>query len=144
MTTPETQTREARGIVLHRSRGHEIIEVEPGIFRVPSAAGRGFYRVNLDAETCECRDHQHRRVCCLHFFAVVIFAAKRRCRRAAGSPGPRRHAPVQRPAHGAPDTNRDDRRQGSGPSRTKTRRSDSLRGAVPVHVAVAGLNRMAD
>lgn len=89
LSTQKTTTRMERGICLFRERGHQIREVEPGIYRVPSSTGRGFYRVNLERETCECRDHQHRRVRCLHFYAALIFAAKR-CRRAVGRPK-RRH-----------------------------------------------------
>ena len=106
MTTPKTETRMERGIALHRSRGGEIIEPEPGIYRVPSTTGRGFYRVNLDAETCECPDHEHRQVRCLHFYAALIFAAKKRCRRASTRPERR---------HGQPrEDQRDGARRGRG------------------------------
>ena len=91
MTTPKTQTRMQRGICLFRERDHEIREVEPGIYRVPSSIRRGFCRVDLERETCGCKDHEHRQVRCLHFFAATIYAAKRRCRRATADRPQRRH-----------------------------------------------------
>ena len=130
MTTPKTETREARGIALHRSRGHEIREVEPGIHRVPSSTGRGFYRVDLERETCECPDHEHRQARCLHVYAVLIFAAQKKCRRATTERPERRHGERQeRPGDTSP------RRGGNRPQRPDTttpRRSEegSLRGVL--------------
>jgi hypothetical protein len=141
LTTPKTTTRMDRGIALHRSRGHEICEVEPGIFRVPSCSGGGFYRVNLDAETCECPD---RDPACKHMFAATIFTAKRTCRRVTADRPQRRHGQPrerQRDGHGQRRGNR------SAPADTTTpRRSEegSLRGGEPVSTALAGLKRIAD
>lgn len=110
LATQKTTTRMERGICLFRERGHEIIEVAPGVYRVPASEGGGFYRVDLERGACECKDFENRRCICLHIFAATIFAAKR-CRRAVGRPK-RRH------------------------------QSESLRGVVPVSVAVAGLDKM--
>ena len=97
-----------RGIALHRSHGHEIVEVEPGVFRIPSTTGRGFYRVNLDAETCECRDFENRRCVCLHLFAATIFTAKRKCRKTTDRPQRRHGQPSESPgdSHERPGGNR--------------------------------------
>lgn len=116
MATQKTETREARGIALHRSCGHEIIQVEAGVYRVPASEGGGFYRVDMEREICECRDHQHRRVRCLHFYAALIFAAKKRCRRATARPD-RRHS-VQRPKRERPTNNTPAPRDTTTPRRT--------------------------
>ena len=79
MTTAKTTSRQQRGITLFRERGQEIVKVEPGVYCVPASEGGGFYRVDFNRQTCECKD---RAPACKHLFAATIFAAKKRCRRA--------------------------------------------------------------
>jgi hypothetical protein len=47
LTTAKTTSRQQRGITLFRERGQEIVEVEPGVYRVPASEGGGFYWANL-------------------------------------------------------------------------------------------------
>ena len=110
MTTPKTTTRMERGICHFRERGHEIREVEPGVYRVPASEGGGFYRVDLDRERCECAD---RALVCKHQFAATIFAAKKKCRRGSTTTRPQRRHGVQRPAQERSGSNRKDQRRSS-------------------------------
>ncbi len=120
---PETghNTRAARGLALFRERGHEIAEVSPGTYRVPSCTGEATYTVDLERAYCSCPD---RAEVCKHQVACTIVAAKKRCRRAARPTG----RPTRR--HGQttprPQEQPDGQRQGSGPSR----RDDGLRGVL--------------
>ena len=91
--TPKTETRMERGIRLFCERGDEIIEVEPGIYKVPSYSGEATYTVDLNRERCSCPDRTTR---CKHLFAATIFAAKkRRCRRVTADRPQRRHGERQ-------------------------------------------------
>ena len=132
-------TREQRGLALFRERGHEIREVGEDTYRVPSTTGRGYYRADLAAGSCECRDHEHRGAFCLHLVAATVAEAKKNagCRRQrtgrpAGTPG-RRHGERQ-------DDPRDDRRDAARPSDTPRRRGGSY-GLDPARVR-ANLERM--
>ncbi len=118
-----TETRTGRGIRLFRECGAEIREVEPGVYRVPSTTGRGYYRADLATGTCECADHEHRGAFCLHLVAATVAEAKRRCRRRTTTERPsRRHdGRTERPQEQP-----DGQRRGSGPSR----RDGSLRGVL--------------
>ena len=134
MATQKTETRMERGICLFRERGHEIVEVEPGIFRVPASEGGGFYRVDIERQRCECAD---RAPVCKHLFAATILAAKKRCRRATDRPQ-RRHGQPREDQRGR-SNNTPERPGVSAPQRSE---EGSLRGAVPLNVAMAGLDRM--
>ncbi len=90
-TTEEGETRAMRGLRLFRERGDEIV-VYPttGEYGVPSRTEDGvFYRVDLDAETCECPDSSKGKHTCLH---LVAAEAKRReaARKIAPEPRPQR------------------------------------------------------
>ncbi len=105
-------TREQRGIELYR----EGAVSERGDLFVVRGGSRK-YTVSLDRETCTCPDFGKRRETCKHLFAVVVYAAKKRCRRAA--------RPADRPQrrHGErTERPRDDRAgdgRGSGPARRR-------------------------
>ncbi len=108
-------TREQRGIELYRSGAVS----ERGDLYVVRGGSRK-YTVSLDRETCTCPDFQARRSACKHLFAVVVYAAKKRCRRAArpADRSSRRHTErTERPGGNRPDTAR--------PSDTPRRRGGS-------------------
>ena len=80
VSTVETNPRVERALALHRSYGHLIEEVAPDFYLVPGQSGEHFWHVDYAEETCDCPDHQYRRVTCIHIFAVGIHKAKRRSR----------------------------------------------------------------
>jgi len=79
-TRKVADTREARGLELYRTRGHEIRCVGDDLYLVPSCTGRGFYSVDYRQETCDCPDHEIRQENCTHILAVGVHVAKRRQR----------------------------------------------------------------
>ncbi len=109
-----TETRTGRGLALLRERGAEIREVAEGVYRVPSTTGRGYYRADLAAGTCECPDHEHRGALCLHLVAATVVEARQGCRR-------RRRTTTERPGrrHGSPGGNTPEYGRGSGPARRR-------------------------
>jgi len=84
--------RTERGLAHFRERGHEIVEVSPGVYRVPGSKGAA-YMINTEHEYCSCPD---RISPCKHMFAVTIAEAKRRCRRRRTAPRrpSRRHGEI--------------------------------------------------
>jgi hypothetical protein len=80
-------TRELRGLALYREHGHLIEKVAPDFYLAPSQDGERFYHVDYRDETCDCPDHEHRGVTCVHVFAVGIARAKRRAARPAPCSG---------------------------------------------------------
>lgn len=67
-----------RGINLYAERGHEIIALGVGKYRVPSASGFGHYIVDLEEEECQCADREgHRIGADKHVVCAMIFAAQR-------------------------------------------------------------------
>ncbi len=124
-------TREQRGLALFR----EGAVSEHGDLFVVRGGSRK-YTVSLDRETCTCPDFGKRRETCKHLFAVVVYAAKRRCRRAArpaGRPSRRHGGRTERP--------RDDRPDAARPSDT-SRRDESLRGVLDPARVRANVERM--
>ena len=87
-------TRELRGLGLFEEHGYLIEEVAPDFYLVPSADGERFYHVDYREESCDCPDHEHRGVACVHIFAVGVKLAKRRAKASrcdgCGSRFPRR------------------------------------------------------
>jgi hypothetical protein len=76
-------TRELRALKLFRERRHEIKEVAPNLYRVPSCAGDRVYTVDYDLERCSCPDaRRHPELSCKHLIAIGILVAKRRARTA--------------------------------------------------------------
>ncbi len=74
-------TRELRALELHRTRGHEIREISPNVYEVPSCSGAGSYTVEYGGvvESCDCPDAEfHPEFSCKHILAVAIRSAKRR------------------------------------------------------------------
>ena len=71
-------TRERRALRLYEERGREILRTGPWTYLVPSCSGSEPWAVNYKAERCDCPDHEHRGVTCVHIFAVGIHRAKRR------------------------------------------------------------------
>ncbi len=70
-------SRVSRGIALFEEYGDEIVRYLDGTFGVPSRTDEGVvYVVDLEAETCECKDFEIRRVGCMHQAAATIKAAK--------------------------------------------------------------------
>jgi uncharacterized Zn finger protein len=61
--------------------GPDCAHLEGGAWAV-SAEGGGFYRVDLDAESCTCPDYEHRAgplgIACKHVYALAIAHAARR------------------------------------------------------------------
>jgi SWIM zinc finger len=86
------ETRQQRGLALFQEYASEIVEISPGVYRVPSCSGGGYFRVDLETGTCECVDYQYRGERCKHLYAVEIVAAKRRCRRQRTRRTGRRHS----------------------------------------------------
>jgi hypothetical protein len=64
--------------------GPEMLHLEGDLWVVAAAQG-GYYRVDLEAESCTCPDFEHyglpNDVCCKHLFAVAIAHAHRRAQR---------------------------------------------------------------
>ncbi len=72
-------SRELRALELYRTRGRDIQQIAPGVYRVPSQDGSRSYDVLYgDLEECPCPDHQHRGVNCVHILVVGIYHAKHR------------------------------------------------------------------
>lgn len=74
-------TRELRALALWRNRRAEIVEISPDVYRVPSCAGTGSYRVEYATETCSCPDARRLRsgdLNCKHVLCVGIVRAKER------------------------------------------------------------------
>ncbi len=86
ITIPKT-TRPQRGIALYRDHADRI-RFERGVWLVPSLSEETtVYEVRLGTRgaSCECRDHGHRHVDCLHIHAATI--AKAKTRECAGCSG---------------------------------------------------------
>jgi hypothetical protein len=67
-------TREARGLELYRRGGIERIARD--LYIVPSRTRRrAEYLVDLERETCECRDHTRTGRPCLHMYAAMLYQA---------------------------------------------------------------------
>ena len=78
-TVPNSNTRELRALELYRTRGRDIHQIAPDVYRVPSQDGSRSYDVLYgDLEECPCPDHQYRGVNCVHILAVGIYHAKHR------------------------------------------------------------------
>ncbi len=73
-------TREARGLALYRGHKDEI-RFERGVWLVPSLSEKTtVYEVKIGTKgsSCECADHSHRGVDCLHIHAATVARAKTR------------------------------------------------------------------
>ncbi len=67
-------TREQRGLELYRRGGLERIGRDT--YLVPSRTRRRVeYLVDLERETCECRDHHRTGGPCLHVYAAMLYRA---------------------------------------------------------------------
>lgn len=85
------ETRTQRGLQLFRAIGNEIAVYLDGTYSVPSKSEEGLvYHVDLEAETCECRDHEYRPSWgpCCHQVAATIYRAKHRNRSPFGESVP--------------------------------------------------------
>jgi hypothetical protein len=72
-------TRELRALELYRTRGQDIHQIGPDVYRVPSQDGSRAYDVLYgDLEECPCPDHQYRGANCVHILVVGIYHAKHR------------------------------------------------------------------
>jgi hypothetical protein len=88
-TTRGGETRAMRGLQLFRRRGAEITVYLDGTYGVPSKSEESLvYCVDLEAETCECPDHEYKRVTCCHQYAALIYRAKHRNRSPFGGAAP--------------------------------------------------------
>jgi hypothetical protein len=74
----QSTTRAERALELYNARGRDIERIAPNLYLVPSCSGEGTYRVDYEAETCSCPDHEIRGEVCKHILAVGILRAKRR------------------------------------------------------------------
>jgi hypothetical protein len=74
----QSTTRAERALELYNARGRDIERIAPNLYLVPSCSGKGTYRVDYEAETCSCLDHEIRGEVCKHILAVGILRAKRR------------------------------------------------------------------
>ncbi len=71
---PPPSTREARGLELYRRGGIERIARD--LYIVPSRTRRGAeYLVDLERQSCDCRDHARTGGPCLHVYAALIYRA---------------------------------------------------------------------
>ena len=71
------------GTVARIKRGLTLVgnvEAHGDLYTVESSEGGFWYTVNLEGETCSCRDYRRGEEACKHIYAVTIFQA-RRCRR---------------------------------------------------------------
>ncbi len=67
-------TREARGLELYRRGG--IDRISRDVFLVPSCTRRGVdYLVDLERQSCECRDHHRTGGPCKHVYGAMLFQA---------------------------------------------------------------------
>jgi len=75
--------RSSRGLLLYNS-GPEFAHLEGGLWAVRASEG-GYWRVDLDAETCTCEDFAHfgsvNDVCCKHLVAAAVAHSTRRGQR---------------------------------------------------------------
>ena len=69
-------TREGRGLQLYLDRGSEFVRVSRDTFLVPSRSRRCVeYLVDLERQSCECRDHARTGGPCLHGYAAMLHQA---------------------------------------------------------------------
>ena len=69
-------TREQRGLQLYLDRGSEFVRVSRDTFLVPSRSRRRVeYLVDLERQSCECRDHARTGGPCLHVYAAMLHQA---------------------------------------------------------------------
>ena len=64
-------------------RGMDLVgsvERHGDLYTAEASSGGLWYTVNLEGETCSCRDYQRREEACKHIYAVTIFRA-RQCKR---------------------------------------------------------------
>jgi SWIM zinc finger len=67
-------TREQRGLELYRRGGIERIARD--LYIVPSRTRRRVeYFVDLERQSCECRDHQRTGGACMHIYAAMLYQA---------------------------------------------------------------------
>jgi hypothetical protein len=67
-------TREQRGLEVYRRGGIERIARD--LYIVPSRTRwRVEYFVDLERQSCECRDHQRTGAACLHIYAAMLYQA---------------------------------------------------------------------
>jgi hypothetical protein len=70
------ESREQRGLALYRGRRGEFVRVSRDVVSVPSGSRRGlYYRVDLERQSCECRDFQRHHDTCKHLAAAEAYAA---------------------------------------------------------------------
>ena len=70
------------GVKIAQKNFDKIVELKPGLYKVPSASGGGFYLVDLNEEyyKCDCGDSQHRNMLCKHYYAVrYVKSRTKRC-----------------------------------------------------------------
>lgn len=73
----ERVSRPLAGLALYRERGEEIRSLGAGRYEVPSRTYQGKrHEVNIERETCSCKDATNRGRMCAHIFAVVIAMSK--------------------------------------------------------------------
>lgn len=70
--------------IADRRRGYSYSEraahLGGSVYAVPSCTTEGVrYRVDVEAGTCECKDHE-RGHCCKHLYCAMILASRRRNR----------------------------------------------------------------
>ncbi len=68
---PAVKDRVRRGIALAGN-----VERHGDLYTVEASGGGFWYTVNLDGETCSCKDYQRRQEACKHLYAVTLVAAK--------------------------------------------------------------------
>ena len=67
-------TREQRGLELYRRGGIERIARD--LYIVPSRTRRRVeYFVDLERQSCECRDHRRTGDACMHVYAAMLYQA---------------------------------------------------------------------
>ena len=103
---PAPNTRETRALALYRERHEEIERVGEDIYLVPSCseASKGTYRVDYEAETCNCPDaRRHPELNCKHVLCVGILYAKTSRRPKSGLPGRDDHIRILEDARAHPE-----------------------------------------
>lgn len=71
-----------KGRSIAQENFERIVELKPGLWKVPSASGGGFYLVDLNEEyyKCDCGDSQNRNTLCKHYYAVrYVKSRTKRC-----------------------------------------------------------------
>ncbi len=68
-----TRERVMRGVALAGN-----VEAHGDLYTVEASGGGYWYTVNLDGETCSCRDYRRREDACKHVYAATLVAAKSR------------------------------------------------------------------